>query len=38
MSGLVEFVAAHAGLLLFSLVSIGLVAYLLYAMLNPSRF
>ena len=38
MSGFFDYVGAHPGLLLFTAVSVALVAYLLYAMINPSRF
>jgi hypothetical protein len=38
MSGLFDYVSAHPGLLLFTALSVVIVAYLLYAMVNPSRF
>jgi K+-transporting ATPase KdpF subunit len=38
MSGLFDFVSAHPGLLLFTVVSVALVVYLLYAMIHPSQF
>jgi K+-transporting ATPase KdpF subunit len=38
LSGLFDYVSAHPGLLFFTVVSVALVAYLLYAMINPSRF
>lgn len=38
MSGLFDYVTAHPGLLLFTAVSVAIAAYLLYAMINPSRF
>ncbi|MCI4366633.1 MAG: potassium-transporting ATPase subunit F [Thermoplasmata archaeon] len=38
MSGLFDYVTAHPGLLLFTVVSVAIVAYLLYAMINPTRF
>jgi K+-transporting ATPase KdpF subunit len=38
VSGLYDYLTAHPGLLLFTLVSAAIVVYLLYAMINPSRF
>jgi hypothetical protein len=38
VTAFVLFVEAHPGLLVFTVVSGLLVAYLLYAMVNPSRF
>ena len=38
MSALLQYVGAHPGLLVFTLVSVAIVAYLLYAMINPTRF
>lgn len=38
MAGILGFATAHPGLLLFAVLSIVLVVYLLYAMLNPTRF
>ena len=36
--GVLQYVEAHPGLVLFTAVSVIIVAYLLYAMVNPSRF
>jgi hypothetical protein len=33
-----DYVTAHPGLLAFTVLSVVIVAYLLYAMSNPSRF
>jgi hypothetical protein len=36
--GAFDVLADNLGLLLFTALSIGVIAYLLYAMVNPSRF
>ena len=38
MAAFFEFVTAHPGLVVFTAVSVVIVAYLLYAMVNPGRF
>ncbi len=38
MSGFFGYVGSHPGLLLFTAISVVLVVYLLYAMLNPAKF
>lgn len=38
MAALFVYISSHPGLVLFTFVSIAIVAYLLYAMVNPSRF
>ena len=35
---LVADLASNLGLVLFTVVSVGIIAYLLYAMINPTRF